>query len=130
MNINSISYCNINWGSYTSHRKNFLRTQYLRGNMPSVKHGIYGGVLTSENVTTEHILPKSKGGGSELSNLALAVNTNNWSRSDRPLYKVFNKEAFDQYCNEISQVKLPDFNGLWYVRNLIKTVNKVLKEGL
>lgn len=42
--------------------KSPLKTEWLKGNMPSVTHGIYGGILTKDNITLEHIKPHSKGG--------------------------------------------------------------------
>lgn len=110
-------------------QKNVLKREFVKGKMPSVIHGIYGGILTPKNATLEHILPKSKGGKTVLSNLALAVDVNNWKRADKPLIEFFDKEAFDQYCEEMKQVNLPGLKGSLYVENLIKTVNEVLKEG-
>ena len=51
----------------------YLKTYYLQGKLPTVKRGLYGGILTPETVSLEHILPKEKGGHTTLSNLALAI---------------------------------------------------------
>ena len=39
------------------------------------------------------------------------------------------KEAFETYCEGFKGVKLPFFNGDNYIKQLTKTIEKVLKEG-
>jgi hypothetical protein len=94
--------------------------------MPSVKFGIYGGKLTKENVTLEHILPHSKKGKTELFNLALAVNINNWTRGDRPFKECFISEVFGEYIDQFKGVDLPNFNGLKYIDGVTKVVKRIL----
>lgn len=106
-----------------------LKTYWLEGKLPQVTHGIYGGELTKDTVTLEHINPVSKGGRTVLGNLALSKNTNNWARSNRPLSEFFNKEAFDSYCKGFKGVKLPFFNGNFYVEQIKKTIQNLLKNG-
>ena len=91
--------------------------------------GFYGGELTKDTVTLEHILPHSKGGKTVTNNLALSKDINNWNRSNKPLSDVFNKEIFEQYCEQFKGVKLPFFNGDEYIRQITKTVEKLLKQG-
>ena len=50
---------------------NILKREWLKGNMPSVKHDIGGNLLTKENVSLGHMLARSKGGTNELSNFTL-----------------------------------------------------------
>ena len=109
--------------------KHMLKTYWLEGKLPSVTHGFYGGKLTKDNVTLEHILPHSKNGSTVLHNLALSKNTNNWARGNRPLSEFFSKEAFEQYCEQFKGVKLPFFNGTDYVNKITKTVERLLKTG-
>lgn len=108
--------------------KSVLKTEWLKGNMPSVTHGIYGGILTKDNITLEHIKPHSKGGKTELKNLALAVDVNNFNRSAKPLNQYLTKEMFEQYIEQFKNIFLPDFNGKEYVENLTKTVERLLKQ--
>lgn len=107
--------------------KSILKTEWLKGNMPTVKKGIYGGELKPCNVTLEHIKPHSKGGKTELKNLALAVDVNNWGRSNKPFKWFFNKAVFEEYCSQFTDIKLPDFDGKVYIEALRKTVEKVVK---
>ena len=95
--------------------------------MPTVTHGFYGGKLTKDTVTIEHLKPNSKGGKLKLNNIALSKNTNNWARGNKPLSEFFNKEAFERYCEEIKGIKLPFFNGDEYVRQITKTIERLLK---
>ena len=106
-----------------------LKTYWLEGKLPSVTHGIYGGELTKDTVTLEHIKPVSKGGRTVLGNLALSKNTNNWKRSNKPLSEFFNRETFEAYCEKFKGVKLPFFNGDNYIKELTKNVERLLKAG-
>lgn len=108
--------------------KSILKTHWLNGKMPTVTHGIYGSELTKDNVTLEHLKPHSKGGKTELKNLALSKNANNWSRSNKPIGEFLTKEAFEQYCEQFKGIKLPFFNGDDYIKQITKTITKLLKE--
>lgn len=117
--INQISFC----------YKHFLKTYYLQGKLPNVQKGFYGGELTKDNVTLEHLLPHSKGGKTSLNNLALSENIKNWQRSNKPLAEFFNKEAFEQYCEQFKEIKLPYFNGDEYIKQITNTIERLLKQG-
>ena len=108
--------------------KSVLKTEWLKGNMPSVKYGIYGGELKPDNVTIEHIKPHCKGGKTELKNNALAVDIMNWARGCKPLRWFFSRAIFDKYCDQFTEIDLPDFNGKQYVKELRETVEEVLRE--
>lgn len=108
--------------------KSVLKTEWLKGNMPSVTHGIYGGILTKDNITLEHIKPHSKGGKTSLKNLALAVDENNFKRGSKPIGQFLTKEMFEQYIEQFKNIFLPDFNGKEYAENLTKTVERLLKQ--
>lgn len=108
--------------------KSVLKTEWLKGNMPTVVKGIYGGKLKPCNVTLEHIKPHSKGGKTALNNLALAVDFNNWGRSNKPFKSVFSRIVFDEYCDQFKGIKLPNFDGDEYVKNLYKTVERELSK--
>lgn len=108
--------------------KSVLKTEWLNGNMPTVKKGIYGGILTPKNVTLEHIIPSSKGGKTELYNLALAVNINNWQRSSRPFKYFFDPETLNEYLEQFKDIDLPNFKGLNYIEGITKVIKKVLRD--
>lgn len=109
--------------------KSILKTYWLEGKMPSVIHGFYGGKLTKDNITLEHIKPHSKGGRTALNNLALSVNIKNWSRGNSKLSNFFNIETFKEYCKQFEGIKLPDFNGDEYIKAITKTVERLLRQG-
>lgn len=120
MQVNNIN--GVNFGY-----KSPLKSEWLKGNMPSVKYGIYGGKLKPYNVTLEHIIPHSKGGKTELKNLALAVDINNWGRGDKPFNLFFSQIVFDKYIEQFKNIKLPDFDGNEYIKELTKTIKRVIK---
>lgn len=109
--------------------KSVLKSEWLKGNMPTVQQGLYGGKLTSKNITLEHILPHSKGGKTELANLALAVDVNNFKRSSKPLSSCLTRDMFETYCKQFEDIKLPTFDGKKYIISLSKTVDRLLKQG-
>lgn len=106
--------------------KHSLKRHWLRGEMPGVKFGIYGGRLTKDNVTLEHIIPRNKRGKTVLGNLALAVDINNWCRGSAPFAKYYNPDIFERYCNQFKDIFFPDFDGNEYIRQLRNTVNRLL----
>ena len=102
-----------------------LKTLYLKGKIKP-KYGLYGDKLTKKNVSLEHILPKSKGGKTELDNLALASQRMNNLRGNKPLIDYLTPENLARYINEFINIKIPEFDGVKYIKALLKTINKVL----
>ena len=109
--------------------KSILKTLWLKGELPTVKKGIYGGILKADIITLEHIKPKSKGGLTRLDNLALAIREFNELRGNKPLRFFLDKDVFTEYIEQFEQVQLSNFNGKEYVKNLIKTVIDTLEMG-
>lgn len=93
--------------------------------MPSVTRDIYGDLLIKGQETLEHIIPKSKGGKSTLSNYALANAGNNFKRSNFDLGMFASVSAITAYLRQFEGVKLPKFNGDDYIKNLTKTLKKI-----
>lgn len=90
--------------------KNKLKTEWLRGNLPELKHDFYdGSLLQKDTLTLEHLLPHSKGGKTTLSNLVLTNYSNNIRRSNRDIREYINKEAARKYLEEARQIKLKGF---------------------
>ena len=104
-----------------------IKTHWLRGDFPSVTKGLYGGRLTPDNISLEHIQPKSKGGRTELYNLALATKYQNNKRSSRPLKECLTQEQADEYLSQFKGIQLDDFNGDKYARILGKKLKQLLK---
>ena len=109
--------------------KNILKTYFQKGKLPTVTKGFYGGELTFDNVTLEHLLPTSKKGLTKLNNLVLSKDINNWNRGNRPLSQFYDPDIFKAYCKQFEGVKLPLFNGDDYIKQITKTVERLLKQG-
>lgn len=105
-----------------------LKTLYLKGELP-VKYGFYGDRLNPKNVSLEHLLPRSKGGKTSLDNLVLASKEKNQKRGNQPISKYINLEAMQTYINQFKDVKVKDFNGNKYVKDLLQTITRLLRGG-
>lgn len=108
--------------------KSVLKTEWLKGNMPNVRYDIGGNLLTKENVTNGHMLARSKGGSNELKNLTLESLPYNMMKGNRPFSWYFDTKNFMRYCSEVSKVKLPNFDGMEYVKGIIANAFNLLKE--
>ena len=108
---------------------NKLKTLYLKGKIKP-KYGLYGDKLTKKTVTLEHILCRSKGGKTEIENLALASARMNNARGNKPLSEYLTPEGLAYYCDYFMHVKLLEFDGVKYIKALLKTINNVLDKGL
>lgn len=108
---------------------NKLKTLYLKGKIKP-KYGLYGDKLTKKTVSLEHILPKSKGGKTEIDNLALASMRMNNARGNKPLSEYLTAENLARYIDQFMHIKIPEFDGVKYVKNLLRTINMVLDKEL
>ena len=115
---------NLNFSGNTS----ILLTYWKAGLMPSVKKGLYGGTLTRNNVSIEHLIPSSKGGASNLDNYALATKSNNSYRKNQPLANFLTKEQAEKYLKQFKGINLPCFNGDVYIKNVKKTILKCFQK--
>lgn len=97
--------------------------------MPTVKNGIYGGILTPQNISLEHINCRCYNGKTDLSNLALATRQMNELRGNKPLRFFLAGDKFIEYIKQFENVRLPNFSGKEYIQGLIKTVIEVLENG-
>ena len=57
--------------SITFSSSSLLKKLWRQGKLPTVKYGFYGDRLTQENLSQEHLRPKSQGGKTEQRNLVL-----------------------------------------------------------
>ena len=106
---------------------NIIKTLYIRGKIKP-RYGLYGDRLTKDTVSLEHIVPKSKGGKTETGNLALATKRMNNIRGNKPIGDFLTPENLSQYIEYFLNVKLPEFDGVKYVKALLKSINKALEE--
>lgn len=103
-----------------------LKRLYKSGNLP-INYGFYGGVLTPNNVSLEHLRPFSKGGKTTLDNLVLATKENNSARSNLPLKDFINIDMVRKYLAQFSGIKRSGFCGDSYIK---KIKNTLLKMGI
>ena len=105
---------------------NVLKTNFKKGNLPSVKYGFYGDEITKKNVTLEHLLPRSQGGKTELKNLVLASANKNQERGVCPLSSMLNWEYAGRYFEQFRDVKLKDFDGNKYIDMVMETIRGLI----
>ena len=105
-----------------------LKTMWKRGQLPTVKLGIYGDELTRSNISLEHLLPKSRGGQTTTSNLALASQEKNFERSSYDIFLFTTQEKIQQYLDQFKNIVVIDFSGNKYIEEILKTLEK-LKRG-
>lgn len=97
---------------------------WKRGKLPTVKVGIYGCKLDKKNLSREHVNPKSLGGSSDNSNIALGDRFINSKRGTRPLNEFTTFENVIAYLLQFVGVKVEKngkviFNGDMYIKDLI-----------
>ena len=109
--------------------KSILKTEWLKGNMPSVKVDMEGNLLTKNNVTNGHMLAKSKGGKTNISNLMLETANYNFAKGNKPFSWFFTKEKFDAYCEQFKDIKLPNFDGMDYINKITQNAKNLLRQG-
>ena len=111
-----------------------LKDMYKDGKLPSVKVGLYGGRLSKQTVSLEHIKPASKGGSTALKNMALANKDNNRLRGNRDINNYLTKAMLYNYLIQfkdlIIKYKGKIFNGNNYITNIVSTLKKVGFEGV
>lgn len=105
-----------------------LTKLFKRGKLKGVEYGLYGGKLDNENVTDEHVIPRSKGGPDDIGNLALATKSNNSSRGNRPLSGYLTDENLSRYTKQFEGINYPqyNFNGKSYIKRLLHSIAKAL----
>lgn len=113
----------VSFKSYNS----ILKTAWKQGQLPTVQRGIYGNILTSDNISLEHIIPHSLGGATRLNNLMLAEKTANAKRGIKPLMEVISYEQLMDYLKQFIGIKIKRFNGDEYIREILKTIERTTK---
>jgi hypothetical protein len=104
---------------------NILKTQYLKGNLKTVKYGFYGDKLNKKNVSLEHLQPKSKGGKSELFNFVLASKSRNQARGNKDIQPFVDKENAMRYLLQFVGIKAENFNSDNYIKDILNTLKNL-----
>lgn len=113
----------VSFKSYNS----ILKKAWKQGKLPTVTKGIYGNVLTKDNISLEHIIPYSLGGATRLDNLMLAERTANARRGIKPLMEVISYEQLMDYLKQFIGIKIKRFNGDEYIKQILKTIERTTK---
>lgn len=116
MRVNNVGYM----PSFGYH--NILKTEWLKGKLPTVKRGFYGDILTKETVSLEHLDCVCNGGETVTSNLVLASKKQNNLRGNKDLKDFFKRDKAIEYLEQFIGVKTKRFNGDDYIRNIIKRI--------
>ena len=102
-----------------------LKTLFKKGLFPSVTQGIYGGKLTVDNCSLEHLLPHSTGGATTYRNLALAIKSNNAARGDRSLSSFLTWDMLEEYLKQFNFRIRGLFDGFAYQKQLRQTCSEL-----
>ena len=105
-----------------------LKKAFKAGAFGDEMIGIYGNKVTKNNFSLEHIKPKSKGGRTVLSNLAVADRDANRQRGNDDIAKFVNFEMLRKYLRQFKDIKNGKFNGNDYIKMIRKTFSKMVDE--
>ena len=106
----------------------YLKTYWQQGKLPTVKKGMYGGVLKKngkQKATLEHIKCYSQGGLTSLGNLGIATWENNNKRGCKPLQDVFSYEAMSIYLKQFKNVVVDKLDGNKYIKLILNTLKEL-----
>lgn len=103
-----------------------LKTLWKRNKLPSVKRGLYGDILTKDNLSLEHLKPHSQGGQTVLNNLALASKDKNNLRNSKPLKDFLTQEMVENYLKQFKNIYARGFSGKKYIEMLRKTFEELI----
>ena len=105
-----------------------VRELWMSGKLPQVKTDIYGLPLKKKTCSREHVIPRSLGGSSFNSNIALADKYANSARGTKPLGQFTTLENVVNYLLQFWGIKIKDganhvrFDGTKYAKGLIPSL--------
>lgn len=108
--------------------KSPLKSHFVKGDMPKVKYGFYGDILTIENVSIDHLKAVSKGGKTELKNIVLSSKRNNQLKGNDHLKKHIDLKSAGRYLQQFIGIKFPDFDGNKYIKLVLQQISRLMGE--
>lgn len=102
-----------------------LKTLWRKGKLPSVKRGLYNGILTKRSVSLEHLDCFCYSHNSNLSNLALATKENNWKRGNKDIREFLTPELAKKYLKQFENISIDGFDGNKYIEMVKTTLSKL-----
>lgn len=83
---------------------------------------ISGIELTKDNVSLDHVIPKSQGGKNNLFNYMLASKVFNSFRGVVPLAKLITKEMFDKWAKQYEGIMVCGVKGEEYIEEIRRKI--------
>lgn len=109
--------------------KSLLKDLYKNDLLPTVKIGLYGGKLSKNNVSYEHIKPYSQNGLTTLMNGALATCENNKLRGNDDIRNHLTPQMLYNYLIQfkdiVVQYRKKVFIGNDYILGVLNTLHKL-----
>ena len=108
--------------------KHIMKKLWKKNKLPTVKRGLYGDLLTKDNLSLEHGNPVSLGGKTITDNLFLASKEKNHARGNRPITEFLTKEMAEAYFEQFKDVVVKIGKQIVFVGNdYIQRATKTLK---
>ena len=107
--------------------KSQLKNLYKKGKLP-IKYGLYGEILTKDNVSDEHIICKCLGGTNDISNIALASKELNNARGNQPIGLFVTMGMLRKYLLQFKNLKLKNFDGNEYIKGIRQTFRRLVDD--
>ena len=114
----------VSFSGYASPLKNLIKKGKVK-----VKWSFYGGPLNIRELSTDHIIPRSKGGPDLQSNYVFCNAWQNSERSNYPLANYINWEAAGKYLEQFKGVKVGIFDGDKYIQDVLNSIQEALRSG-
>lgn len=108
--------------SFTGY-KSPLKTMWKKGQLPTVVRSLQGEILTTKNLSVDHLKPVSKGGLTKMSNLVLETKSKNAKRGNQPIKNVVTKEMAWDYIGQFIPIKRKKIQT--YIRELYQTFKEL-----
>lgn len=110
--------------------KTLLKDLWMKGELPTVKYGLYRKKLTKKNCSNEHLIPHSLGGPTNPSNIALADKFINNARGNSDIRLFLTIDDIKQYLLQFVDVIVKKnnkiiFSGNEYIKGIIPTFKKL-----
>lgn len=98
-----------------------MKTDFKKGRL-KIKHDIAGNKLTKENVSLDHVIPKSQGGTSTTDNYMLATREFNSFRGVVPLALLITKEMFYKWAKQFEKLTVCGIPGPEYTKMIFDKI--------
>lgn len=113
---------NVNFEGYYCELKRLYRKGLI-----DIKYSFYGGKLKPKKLSVEHIIPRSKGGKSCQSNYVFCNADQNSARGNNPLEYYIDWEAAGKYLKQFEGVKVGNFNGDEYIKQIVLAIDEAIQ---